>query len=55
MNCMKRDILKEASVQCMEESTIISSTHTLKVYRLVTLSLYGLALYLAIRCLMFLE
>ena len=31
MSCMKREILREASVQCMEESTIISSTHTLKV------------------------
>ena len=30
MGCMKRDILKEACVQCLEASSVISSTHTLK-------------------------
>ena len=30
MGCMKRDILKEASVQCLETVSVISSTHTLK-------------------------
>ena len=31
MGCVKREMLKEASVQCVDESSIISSTHTLKV------------------------
>ena len=31
MSCMKTEILREASVQCVEESSLISSTHTLKV------------------------
>ena len=30
MGCMKRDILKEASVQCLETASVISSIHTLK-------------------------
>ncbi|CAI8010599.1 Protein arginine N-methyltransferase 3, partial [Geodia barretti] len=34
MSCMKTEILKEASVQCMEESRVISSTHTLKEFHL---------------------
>ena len=37
MSCMKREILREAAVQCMEESTVISSTHTLKVLPLSAL------------------
>ena len=31
MSCMKRDVLSEASVQYVESSSVISSTHTLKV------------------------
>ena len=31
MSCMKRDVLKEASVQYMDQTSVISSTHTLKV------------------------